>query len=124
MKRIALWLMTAATGWMALRSLRAEGEAALVAAHAKGANLQKEHAATPGELAGEGRRPRPHRRPSCRDSAARLEGHSDPHLSQHLGSDGAGGGRHLFQLALFPGIVALVSVYGMIANPPTSARCW
>jgi membrane protein len=50
MKRIALWLMTAATGWMALRSLRAEGEVALAAADPKRASLKKEHSATRGEL--------------------------------------------------------------------------
>ena len=36
----------------------------------------------------------------------------------------AAGVTYYVLLALFPGIAALVSIYGMIAIPPISARSW
>jgi membrane protein len=120
MKRIALWLMTAATGWLALRSLRAEGEAALVAAEAKRADLKREHSATRGELAREhGSRGRAADRPTeipprgWKDILIRTY----RSISEDRVLALAAGVTYYVLLALFPGIAALVSIYGLVANP-------
>ena len=120
MKRIALWLMTAATGWMALRSLRAEGEAALAVAQAKRADLKKEHSATRGELVRErGDRGRTADRPTeipprgWKDILIRTY----RSISEDRVLALAAGVTYYVLLALFPGIAALVSIYGMVANP-------
>ena len=120
MKRIALWLMTAASGWLGLRSLRAEGEAALAAADAKRAKLKREHSATPGQLARErGNRGRAADRPAeipprgWKDILIRTY----RSISEDRVLALAAGVSYYVLLALFPGIAALVSIYGMIADP-------
>lgn len=120
MKRIALWLMTAATGWMALRSLRADGEAALAAAGAKRGNLKKEHSATRSELAHErGNRGRAADRPAeipprgWKDILIRTY----RSISEDRVLALAAGVTYYVLLAVFPGLAALVSIYGMIADP-------
>src|SRR5688572_33261415 len=120
MKRIALWLMTAATGWMALRSLRAEGEAALAVAQARRTDLKKEHSATRGELVRErGDRGRTADRPAeipprgWKDILIRTY----RSISEDRVLALAAGVTYYVLLALFPGIAALVSIYGMVANP-------
>ena len=120
MKRITLWLMTAATGWMALRSLRADGEAALAAAGARRGNLKKEHSATGSELARErGNRGRAAERPAeipprgWKDILIRTY----RSISEDRVMALAAGVTYYVLLALFPGIAALVSIYGMIADP-------
>ena len=120
MKRITLWLMTAASGWLALRSLRAEGEAALAVAHAKRGNLKREHSATRGELAREhGDRGR------AADHPAEIppRGWKDILIRTYrsISEDRvlalAAGVTYYVLLALFPGIAALVSIYGLVADP-------
>jgi membrane protein len=120
MKRIALWLMTAATGWMALRSLRADGEAAFVAAQARRSKLKKEHSATPGQLVRErGDRGRTADRPTeipprgWKDILIRTYSSISEDRVMAL----AAGVTYYVLLALFPAIAALVSIYGVIANP-------
>jgi membrane protein len=118
MKRLTLWLMTAASGWLALRSLRADGEAALAAAHAKGA--KRGQSATGGELAHE------------RDDRGRTAKHPAEipprgwkdilvrtyrSIAEDRVTALAAGVTYYILLALFPGIAALVSVYGLIADP-------
>ncbi len=120
MKRIALGLMTAATGWMALRSLRAEGEAALAAAQAKRSNLKKEHSATRGELI---RERGDHGRTADHPAEIPPRGWKDilirtyRSISEDRVTALAAGVTYYILLALFPGITALVSIYGMIADP-------
>ncbi len=55
MNRLAGWLIAGATGWLALKSLRAEGELALArtATRLKDGKRPPGHSATPGELAHE-----------------------------------------------------------------------
>ena len=120
MKRIALWLMTAASGWLALRSLRAEGEAALAVAHAKRADLKREHSATRGELARErGDRGRAADRPM----EIPPRGWKDILIRTYrsIGEDRvlalAAGVTYYVLLAVFPGLAALVSIYGIVADP-------
>src|SRR6185295_15736352 len=120
MKRIALWLMTAATGWMALRSLRAEGESALAAAQAKRGNLKREHSAARGELI---RERGDHGRAADHPAEIPPRGWKDilirtyRSISEDRVTALAAAFTYLDLLALFHGIAALVSVYGMIANP-------
>ncbi|HJT15565.1 MAG TPA: YihY/virulence factor BrkB family protein [Dongiaceae bacterium] len=120
MKRLTLWLMTAATGWLALRSLRAEGEAALATAEAKRADLKREHSATQGELARErGGRGRSANRPAeipprgWKDILIRTY----RSISEDRVLALAAGVTYYVLLAVFPGIAALVSIYGMVADP-------
>jgi membrane protein len=120
MKRIALWLMTAASGWLALRSLRAEGEAALAIAHAKRADLKREHSATRGELARErGDRGRTADRPAeipprgWKDILIRTY----RSISEDRVLALAAGVTYYVLLAVFPGLAALVSIYGLVADP-------
>src|SRR5687767_3153966 len=120
MKRIALWLMTAASGWLALRSLRAEGEAALAVAQARRTDLKKEHSASRGELVRErGDRGRTADRPTeipprgWKDILIRTY----RSISEDRVLALAAGVTYYVLLALFPGIAALVSIYGMVANP-------
>ena len=120
MKRIALWLMTAATGWLALRSLRADGEAALAAAGAKRTKLKKEHSATGGELA---RERGDHGRTADHPAEIPPRGWKDILIRTYrsISEDRvlalAAGVTYYVLLALFPGIAALVSIYGLVANP-------
>ena len=121
MKRLTLWLMTGLTGWLALKSLRAERDAAVAAAG--GAQRLKRppgHSATRAELIHErGDRGRAADEPS--DIPAR--GWNDilirtyRSISEDRVTALAAGVTYYILLALFPGITALVSIYGMIANP-------
>ena len=120
MKRIALWLMTAASGWMALRSLRAEGQAAVAAASARRGNLKKEHSASRRDLAHErGDRGRAADHPA----EIPLRGWKDilvrtyRSISEDRVMALAAGVTYYVLLALFPGIAALVAIYGMVADP-------
>ncbi len=120
MKRIALWLMTAASGWLALRSLRAGGEAALATAQARRGDLKREHSAARSQVAGERRdRGRTADRPAdipprgWKDILVRTY-HS---ISEDRVMALAAGVTYYVLLALFPGVAALVSIYGMIADP-------
>ncbi|HKP27321.1 MAG TPA: YihY/virulence factor BrkB family protein [Dongiaceae bacterium] len=120
MKRIALWLMTAATGWMAVRSLHAEGEAALAAAQTKRVKLKKEHSATRGQLT---RERGDHGRTADHPAEIPPRGWKDilvrtyRSISEDRVTALAAGVTYYILLALFPGITALVSIYGMIADP-------
>ena len=120
MKRLTLWLMTAASGWLALRSLRAEGDAALAVAQTKRANLKREHSATRGELVRErGNRGRTADRPAeipprgWKDILIRTYRSINEDRVLAL----AAGVTYYVLLALFPGIAALVSIYGLVADP-------
>ena len=121
MKRIALWLMTATTGWMALRSLRAEERGGARQPPRQAGQSQEGAFRDPRRAGARARRPWPRRRPSRRDSAARLEGHPHPHLPQHPRGPCDSRWRRASPITscwhCFPGIAALVSIYGMIANP-------
>jgi membrane protein len=122
MKRIALWLVTGLSGWMALRSLRAEGEAAIAAAAdgSKRAKLAREHSATRAEVKHE---------VGDRGRAADHPGEIPPigwkdilirtyrSISEDRVTALAAGVTYYILLALFPAIAALVSIYGMIADP-------
>lgn len=120
MKRIALWMMTAASGWLVLRSLRAEGEAALAAARAKRPGLKKEHSATRGELK---RERGDHGRFADHPAEIPPRGWMDilvrtyRSISEDRVTALAAGVTYYILLALFPGIAALVSIYGLIADP-------
>jgi membrane protein len=120
MKRIALWVMTAATGWMALRSLRAEGDAALATAQARRSGFTNEHSATGGDL----KRERGDRgRFADHPAEIPLRGWKDilvrtyRSMSEDRVTALAAGVTYYILLALFPGIAALVSIYGLIADP-------
>jgi membrane protein len=120
MKRLALWLMTGVTGWLTLRSLRAEGEAAAAAAGGRRPGFVREHSATRAELAHERRgRGRAANRPAeipprgWKDILVRTY----RSISEDRVMALAAGVTYYVLLALFPGIAALVSIYGMIADP-------
>jgi membrane protein len=120
MKRIALWLMTAASGWLALRSLRADGEAALATAQARRGGLKREQSAAPSQVADE-RRDRG--RTADRPAEIPPRGWKDilvrtyRSISEDRVMALAAGVTYYVLLALFPGVAALVSIYGMIADP-------
>jgi membrane protein len=120
MKRLTFWLMTAATGWMALRSLRTDGEAALAAAQAKRPKLKKEHSAIRGDLV---RERGDHGRDAEHPAEIPPRGWKDilvrtyRSIAEDRVTALAAGVTYYVLLALFPGIAALVSVYGMIADP-------
>ena len=120
MKRLTFWLMTAATGWMAVRSLRADGEAALATVQDRRANLKRDHSATGGELARErGDRGRTADHPAeipprgWKDILIRTY----RSISEDRVMALAAAVTYYILLAVFPGIAALVSVYGLIADP-------
>jgi membrane protein len=112
--------MTAASAWLALRSLRAEGEVGVVATQSKRANLKREHSATRGELAREY-----DNRGRTADHPAEIppRGWKDILIRTYrsISEDRvlalAAGVTYYILLALFPGIAALVSIYGLIADP-------
>jgi membrane protein len=114
MNRVAAWLITGLTGWLALKSLRAQEEATLVAAgdarriqHAEGEDRGRT-AARPGEIPPRG----------WKDILIRTY--------RSLNGDRvmreAAGVTYYVLLALFPGLAALVSIYGMIADPADIER--
>src|SRR5687768_15105103 len=115
MNRITLWLMTGLTGWLALKSLRADGAIATASAWRR-----DEHPATRRKVARErGDRGRAADRPGeipprgWKDILVRTY-HS---LSDDRVTALAAGVTYYILLALFPGITALVSIYGLIADP-------
>jgi membrane protein len=122
MKRLTLWLLTGLTGWLALKSLRAEGDAAVAAAPgaARRGKRPPGHSATSAELAHErGDRGRAADEPSeipprgWKDILIRTY----RSISEDRVTALAAGVTYYVLLALFPGITALVSIYGMIADP-------
>ncbi|HEY3149957.1 MAG TPA: YihY/virulence factor BrkB family protein [Dongiaceae bacterium] len=122
MKRLTLWLMTGLTGWLALKSLRAD-QARLAAGASRDprrAKLESEHSATRAEVAQERRdRGRTADRPAeipplgWKDILIRTY----RSISEDRVTALAAGVTYYVLLALFPGIAALVSVYGLIADP-------
>ena len=118
MNCITLWLMTGLTGWLALKSLRADG--AIAAASRRQARRGDGHSATPRKVAREqGDRGRAADRPGeipprgWKDILVRTY-HS---LSDDRVTALAAGVTYYILLALFPGITALVSIYGLVADP-------
>ena len=122
MRRLTLWLMTGVTGWLAFRSLRAEAKAAvpLADARAKPSGETRGHSAPLREAA----RERRHRGRTA-DSPAEIppRGWKDillrtyRSLSEDRVTALAAGVTYYVLLALFPGVTALVSIYGLIADP-------
>lgn len=113
MRRVTLWLMTGLTGWLALRSLRAEGRQALVAARGglpgSGADSGRGRSADhPGEIPPRG----------WKDILIRTY----RSLSEDRVFALAAGVTYYILLALFPGLAALVSIYGLIADPADIER--
>src|SRR5919108_364965 len=112
MKRLTLWLMTGLTGWLALKSLRAEGEAAVAATgdtkrfqRVEGGQERGRAAGRPAEIPPRG----------WKDILVRTY----RSISEDRVLALAAGVTYYVLLALFPGIAALVSIYGMIADPAT-----
>jgi membrane protein len=122
MKRLTLWLMTGLTGWLALKSLRAEQEGLSTAGRPDPRRGQRapEYSESPREVAHEHR---------DRGRAAEHPGEIPPlgwkdilirtyrSLSEDRVTQLAAGVTYYVLLALFPGITALVSIYGLIADP-------
>src|SRR5688572_10129737 len=118
MNPITLWLMTGLTGWLALKSLRTDG--AIAAASPWQARRGDRHSATLRKAA---------RERGDRGRAADRPGEIPPRgwkdilvRTYHTLSDDrvtalAAGVTYYILLALFPGITALVSIYGLIADP-------
>lgn len=114
MQRLKRWSMTALSGWLAVKSVRAYEEAALLAAddarriqHPEGRDRGRT-AARPGEIPSRGWKDiliRTYRSIS-KDRVMRL----------------AAGVTYYVLLALFPGLAALVSIYGLVANPADIER--
>jgi membrane protein len=127
MKRLAHWFMTALTGWLALKSLRAESDAAIAGAAGRvpPAKLRPGRSATRADLAHERRD-----RGRAADYPAEIppRGWKDILIRTYrsLSEDRvlalAAGVTYYTLLALFPGIAALVSIYGMIADPADIGR--
>jgi membrane protein len=122
MRRLTLWLMTGLTGWLALKSLRAEGDAAVAAAGASSGHAKRPpgHSATRAELVHEHR---DRGRAADEPSEIPPRGWKDilirtyRSISEDRVTALAAGVTYYILLALFPGITALVSIYGMIADP-------
>jgi len=121
MNRIAVWLMTGLTGWLALKSLRADGDAAIASAgQRRRGNERNGHSAPPGKVS---------RERGDRGRAADYPAEIPPRgwkdlllrtyrsLSEDRVTALAAGVTYYILLALFPGITALVSIYGLIADP-------
>jgi membrane protein len=126
MKRLAYWLMTGLTGWLALRSLRMEGRAAVAAtADSRPRNCRMGHSATARELA---RESRDRGRAADRPGAIPARGWKDilirtyRSISEDRVMALAAGVTYYVLLALFPAIAALVSIYGILANPADIER--
>ena len=121
MSRIAVWLITGLTGWLALKSLRADGDAAIAfTGQARRSNEGDDHSVPPRKMARERRdRGRTADHPAeipprgWKDILLRTY-HS---LSEDRVTALAAGVTYYVLLAFFPGITALVSVYGLIADP-------
>src|SRR5689334_17326134 len=110
MKRLTYWLLTALTGWVALKSLRAEGEAAVAAAGDPKRFRRLEGGRDRGRAADHPAEIPP---PGWKDILIRTyRSISDDRVFAL-----AAGVTYYVLLALFPGLAALVSIYGIIANP-------
>lgn len=113
MKRVTAWLMTGLTGWLALKSLRAHEQAALVTndarriRNAEGLDRGRQ-AARPGEIPARG----------WKDILIRTY----RSISEDRVMALAAGVTYYVLLALFPGLAALVSIYGMVADPAEIER--
>jgi membrane protein len=120
MNRFAVWLMTGLTGWLALKSLRADDAGIASAGQTRLGNERDGHSAPPRKAA---------RERSDRGRAADHPAEIPPHgwkdilirtyrsISEDRVTALAAGVTYYVLLALFPGITALVSVYGLIADP-------
>lgn len=114
MNRLALWVMTGVSGWLAFKSLRAQDDAALQATghagrirHAEGRDRGRT-ARRPGEIPA----------PGWKDILVRTY----RSISEDRVMALAAGVTYYVLLALFPGLAALVAIYGMIADPTDIAR--
>src|SRR5262245_46110492 len=111
MNRITLWLLGGVTAWLAVKSLRAQEPASLARL---GGNA--ELAGVPPHAPGRGRT-------ASKPSQIPARGWKDILLRTYksMSEDRvfalAAGVTYYILLALFPGIAALVSIYGMIADP-------
>jgi membrane protein len=122
MKRLALWFMTGFTGWLALKSLRAEQARLATAVHPDPRPTQRapEYSTPPREVAHERR---------DRGRGANRPGEIPPlgwkdilirayrSISEDRVTQLAAGVTYYVLLALFPSIAALVSIYGLVADP-------
>jgi membrane protein len=114
MNRLTAWLITGLTGWLALKSLRAQEDAALLATD-DGRRLQHREGGDRGRTA---ERPRDIPARGWKDILLRTyRGISEDRIMAL-----AAGVTYYVLLALFPGLAALVSIYGMIANPADIER--
>lgn len=120
MKRLAGLFAAGRSGWLALKSLQAEGDLAVAAAEAKRGKLKREHSATPGQVVRErGDRGRAADHPAeipprgWKDILVRTY----RSVSEDRVTALAAGVTYYILLALFPGIAALVSIYGLVADP-------
>ncbi|WP_119302602.1 YihY/virulence factor BrkB family protein [Dongia deserti] len=114
MNRLTSWLMTGVTGWLALKSLRAQEETALLAAddarrfqHAEGGHRGRT-ADRPAEIPPRG----------WKDILVRTY----RSMSADRVMREAAGVTYYVLMALFPGLAALVSIYGLVANPADIER--
>jgi membrane protein len=121
MNRIAVWLMTGLTGWLALKSLRADGDAAIASAgQVRHGNEGDGHSATLTKVA---RERNDRGRAADHPAAIPPRGWKDillrtyRSLSEDRVTTLAASVTYYILLALFPGITALVSIYGLIADP-------
>ncbi len=113
MNRVARWLLGGMTAWLALRSLRAQQPSSLARI---GGNA--EMAGVPPVRRGRGRmaaKPSDIPSPGWKDILLRTY----RSISEDRVMALAAGVTYYILLALFPGIAALVSIYGMIADPAT-----
>jgi membrane protein len=114
MNRLTTWLIGGLTGWLALKSLRAQDEAALLAVD-DGRRLQHSEGKNRGRTAD-----RPREIPA--------RGWKDILLRTYRGVNAdrvmreAAGVTYYVLMALFPGLAALVAIYGLIANPEDIER--
>lgn len=127
MRRLTLWLMSGLTGWLAVKSLRADQERLAAAANRdpRPGRLASEHSTTRSAAAGERR---------DRGRAAAHPGQIPPlgwkdilvrtyrSISEDRVTQLAAGVTYYVLLALFPGIAALVSIYGLVADPGDIGR--
>ncbi len=114
MNRLSTWLITGLTGWLAVKSIRAQDEAALLSVD-DGTRLQHGEGGNRGRTAD---RPRDIPARGWKDILVRTY--------RSVGDDRvmalAAGVTYYVLLALFPGLAALVSIYGMFANPADIER--
>ena len=114
MNRLATWLITGLTGWLALKSLRAQDEAALLTVD-DGRRLQHCEGTNRGRTAD---RPREIPARGWKDILLRTYRSVSDDRVMAL----AAGVTYYVLLALFPALAALVSIYGIFANPADIER--